>query len=94
MKNKPEVFSNLEPSLWIEILRYRQQKQTKALFEEHSLMILSGVRRPPLIKSKARGTKMEKALVFGTRFVTAEEKYTTMTPEMSPAIATTKSTKI
>ena len=77
----------------IEISSYRQQKQTMVLFEETFLMILSGVLQQPHIKSKALGTKMVKAQVYGTRFATLEGKYTTMTREISPVIATTKSMK-
>lgn len=56
-------------------------------------MILSGVQQRPLTKSKVLGMKMAKAPVYGTRFAMLVEKYTTMTLETSPAIATTKSVK-
>lgn len=78
----------------IEISSHRQQKQTKVLFEETFLMISSGVLQRPRIKSKALGTKIVKAQVYGTRFAMLEGKYTTMTREISPAIATTNSTKM
>ena len=57
-------------------------------------MILFGAQQQQRIRSKALGTKMEKDQAYGTLFATPEGKFTTMTLEMSHAIATTKSTRI
>jgi len=78
----------------IEIFSHQQLKQTKAFFEEHFLMILSGVLQLPLIKSKVLGTKTAKVPVFGTLFAMLGGTYITTTRVILPAIATTKSTKM